>query len=97
MMTSRARLIARRVRQKARETGARQVRFYRGMFLTYPYPARGGYGTRGTLVGIYDGAARIKWIEADVRQFLLSLAALRTGSSPAMTTANSQGESDAST
>lgn len=63
-----------------RETGARQVRFYRGMFLTYPFPARRGYGVRGTLVGIYDRTAQVTWIEADVRLILLSLAACANSS-----------------
>jgi hypothetical protein len=89
IMTAKARLIARRVHRKIREAGARQLRYHDGMFLTYPYPAKRGYGTRGALVGIYDSSSRIKWIEADIRQLLVSLAALRSPNDAAMTGGNS--------
>lgn len=62
--------MAERLHQKLQTMGTRQVRFYRGMLLTYPYPAREGYGTRGVLVGIYTASARLRWIEDDISRAL---------------------------
>ena len=70
------RLLARRIYMKLQMLGTRQVRLYDGMLLTYPYPARRGYGTRGLLVGIYTLATRLEWIEEDVRAVLGDSAAL---------------------
>lgn len=67
---TRARLAAERIYVKLQTLGTRQVRFHDGMLLTYPYPARRGYGTRGLLVGIYTLATRLEWIEEDVSQLL---------------------------
>lgn len=67
---TRARLAAERIYVKLQTLGTRQVRFHDGMLLTYPYPARRGYGTRGMLVGIYTLATRLEWIEEDVSQLL---------------------------
>lgn len=61
-----ARRMAERIYMKLQVLGTRQVRLHRGMLLTYPYPARRGYGTRGLLVGIYTIATQLEWIEADV-------------------------------
>lgn len=66
----RARALAESIFVKLQILGTRQVRLHRGMFLTYPYPARRGYGTRGTLIGIYTLATRLEWIEEDVSQML---------------------------
>lgn len=68
----RARLAAERIYMKLQTLGTRQVRFYQGMLLTYPYPARRGYGTRGVLVGIYTVNTRLEWVVEDVSQVLLS-------------------------
>ncbi|WP_233854066.1 hypothetical protein [Paraburkholderia sp. HD33-4] len=65
---NRARLAAERIYIKLQTLGTRQVRLYQGMLLTYPYPARRGYGTRGLLIGIYTLATRLEWIEDDVSQ-----------------------------
>lgn len=59
-------LMAERIYVKLQVLGTRQVRLHRGMLLTYPYPARRGYGTRGLLVGIYTLATRLEWIEEDI-------------------------------
>lgn len=67
----RAHLLAERVCLKVAESGPCQVRFYQGMLLTYPYPARRGYGTRGVLVGIYTVNARLEWLLDDVMQVLI--------------------------
>lgn len=61
-----ARVAARRIFEKVRRLGTRQVRFHDGMLLTYPYPAARGYGTRGLLIGIYSPEARPEWIEHDL-------------------------------
>lgn len=66
----RARVAAERIYVKLQILGTRQVRLHRGMLLTYPYPARRGYGTRGVLVGIYTLATRLEWIEEDLAQLL---------------------------
>jgi hypothetical protein len=68
----RARLAAERIYMKLQTLGTRQVRFHQGMLLTYPYPARRGYGTRGVLVGIYTVNTRLEWVVEDVSQVLLS-------------------------
>lgn len=62
----RARQLAERIFTRVQVIGARQVRLYRGMLLTYPYPARRGYGTRGMLVGIYTINTQLEWIADDV-------------------------------
>lgn len=67
---TRARAAAERIYVKLQTLGTRQVRLHDGMLLTYPYPARRGYGTRGVLVGIYTLATRLEWIEEDVAQLL---------------------------
>lgn len=67
---TRARLAAERIYVKLQTLGTRQVRFYQGMLLTYPYPARRGYGTRGLLVGIYTVDTRLEWVEEDLLPFL---------------------------
>lgn len=64
----RAHALAERLHLKIQAMGTRQVRLYRGMLLTYPYPAKRGYGTRGVLVGIYSVAVRPEWIEEDLIQ-----------------------------
>lgn len=66
----RARLLAERIYVKLQILGTRQVRFHCGMLLTYPFPARRGYGTRGLLVGIYTINTRLEWIEEDLLQLL---------------------------
>ena len=63
-MTSEGR-IARISRQLARH-GAIQVRLVGRWILTYPYPARRGYGTRGILIAIYRGAVPLEWIAEDI-------------------------------
>lgn len=68
----RVRLAAERIYMKVQTLGTRQVRFHQGMLLTYPYPARRGYGTRGRLVGVYSIATRLEWIEGDVMQAISS-------------------------
>ncbi|MDA8254393.1 MAG: hypothetical protein M0Z99_01930 [Betaproteobacteria bacterium] len=60
------RTLAERVYRKVQAMGTRQVRMWHGMALTYPYPCRRGYGTRGELVGIYTITTRLEWIEADL-------------------------------
>jgi hypothetical protein len=62
--------MAERLHQKLQAMGTRQVRWYRGMLLTYPFPARRGYGTRGALVGIYTASAQLEWIEEDLTRLL---------------------------
>ncbi|WP_124570195.1 hypothetical protein [Burkholderia sp. Bp8984] len=62
-----AALLAERIYMKLQILGTRQVRLHRGMLLTYPYPARRGYGTRGLMIGIYTIDTRLEWIEEDVR------------------------------
>jgi hypothetical protein len=52
--------------QKIQAMGTRQVRLYRGMLLTYPFPARRGYGTRGLFVGVYNATVCLEWIEEDL-------------------------------
>lgn len=61
-----ARILAERIYMKLQILGTRQVRFYQGMLLTYPYPVKRGYGTRGLLVGIYTINSRLEWIREDV-------------------------------
>lgn len=70
-LKQRARQIAERIHTKLQMLGPRQVRFYRGMMLTYPYPAEPGYGVHGVLVGIYTIDTRLEWIEEDVSEFLM--------------------------
>jgi hypothetical protein len=66
-----ARVLAKRVHKRLKLMGGtRQVRLHRGGVLTYPYPAREGYGTRGLMVGIYNATARLKWIEEDLLRVL---------------------------
>lgn len=67
----RARQLAERVYVRVQLSGPRQVRFYQGMLLTYPYPAKRGYGTRGLLVGIYTVNTRLEWLLDDVMQVLI--------------------------
>lgn len=64
------RVMAERIYVKLQILGTRQVRLHRGMLLTYPYPARRGYGTRGVMVGIYSINTQLEWIEEDVRRVL---------------------------
>lgn len=59
-------IIAERICRKAQCLGTRQVRYHAGMFLTYPYPARRGYGVRGILVGVYGLTTRLEWILDDI-------------------------------
>lgn len=66
----RVHLLAERLYVKLQILGTRQVRLHRGMLLTYPFPARRGYGTRGLLVGIYTINTRLEWIEEDLLQIL---------------------------
>jgi hypothetical protein len=68
--SGRARQAAERIYVKLQTMGTRQVRLHHGMLLTYPYPARRGYGVRGVLVGIYTLTTRLEWIEEDVAQLL---------------------------
>lgn len=49
-----------------------QIRYWRGIFLSYPYPARPGYGTRGEFVGIYSIETPKEWIIDDLMSILLS-------------------------
>lgn len=65
-----ARVLAERVYVRLQILGTRQVRWYRGMLRTYPYPAPRGYGTRGLLVGIYTINTRLEWIEGDLAEVL---------------------------
>lgn len=67
----RAQQLAERVYARVQMNGPRQVRFHRGMLLTYPYPARRGYGTRGVLIGIYTVNTRLEWVLEDVMQVLI--------------------------
>lgn len=67
---SKIRQMAERVFVKVQVYGPRQVRLHQGMILTYPYPARRGYGVHGLLIGIYTLATRLEWIEEDVSQIL---------------------------
>lgn len=46
-----------------------QVRWHKGRFLTYRYPAPRGYGVRGELVAVYGAAAKREWIETDLIEF----------------------------
>ena len=62
--------LAERVLRKVQVMGARQVRLWHGMLLTYPERVRRGYGTRGQLVGVYTITARLEWIEADITSAL---------------------------
>lgn len=66
----RAHALAERLHQKLQAMSTRQVRWYQGMLLTYPYPAKRGYGTRGVLVGIYNAHVRLEWIEEDIVRVL---------------------------
>ncbi|WP_104656505.1 hypothetical protein [Ralstonia insidiosa] len=61
-----ARVLAERIYMKLQILGTRQVRLHQGMMLTYPYPARRGYGVRGLLVGIYTINSQLDWIQDDV-------------------------------
>ncbi len=70
--TERAHLTAERIFMLLQVAGARQVRWYHGKMLTYPWPARRGYGTRGIIVGIYTINTRLEWIIEDVLQVLSS-------------------------
>ncbi len=60
------RILAERIYIKIQTKGPRQVRYWHGMLLTYPYPCRRGYGTRGQLVGVYNLATDLDWIVEDV-------------------------------
>jgi len=64
----RARQAAERIYVKLQTLGTRQVRLHHGMLLSYPYPTRSGYGTRGILVGIYSVSTHIECIEEDIRR-----------------------------
>ena len=63
-------LAAERIYRKVQTMGPRQVRIHHGMFLTYPFPAPRGYGTRGVMVGIYGLTSRKEWIEDDILALL---------------------------
>lgn len=67
----RAHLLAVKLHARLQTVGARQLRFYRNEFRSYPFPAPRGYGTRGILVGTYTAAVSLEWIEEDLLQFLL--------------------------
>ncbi len=62
---------AQKIVLKIQKKGCLQVRFYRGMFLTYPYPCKRGYGTRGELVGVYQVNAQIEWVIEDILDYLV--------------------------
>lgn len=64
------RMRAERIYMTVQTRGVRQVRLYRDWLLTYPWPAKRGYGVRGVLVGIYTLTTRLEWIEEDLLQFL---------------------------
>ena len=55
-----------RIRQQIARHRAIQVRQVGRWLLTYPYPARRGYGTRGLLIAVYRGSVPPEWIEADL-------------------------------
>ena len=55
-----------RIALKLHQKGTLQVRFWNGMFLTYPFPVPRGYGTRGVLVGIYTTQTPVDWIAQDI-------------------------------
>lgn len=57
----------------ARQRGSLQVRIHNGHLLTYPYPAKRGYGTRGYLIGIYTSDTQLEWIERDLMTLKVSL------------------------
>ena len=61
---------AKRIADRLSQRGILQVRIYRGWILTYPFPARRGYGTRGQLVGIYTSKTPVSWILDDLRTVL---------------------------
>lgn len=67
----RAKRMAEKLHTKLQSMGVRQVRLHDGMLLTYPYPSKRGYGTRGVLIGIYNASARLEWIEEDLLQAML--------------------------
>ena len=50
-----------------------QIRYWRkkAIFLTYPYPVRAGYGTRGEFVGIYSVETPREFIISDLLYVLL--------------------------
>ena len=67
----RAHALALRLHARLQTFGTRQVRFYAGKFLTYPFPAPRGYGTRGLFVGIYSASVAPEWLEEDLLRILL--------------------------
>lgn len=66
----RAHMLAVRLHARLQRMGTRQVRFHAGRFLTYPFPAPRGYGTRGLLIGIYNAEVRLEWIEEDLMRVI---------------------------
>lgn len=57
---------AKQIHEKIALAGAQQVRLWHGMLLTYPYPARRGYGTRGEIIGVYRPGVVLQWILDDL-------------------------------
>lgn len=57
---------AEKIMQRFQKIGTLQLRLWQGMFLTYPYPAKRGYGTRGELLGVYSAETTIEWLEEDI-------------------------------
>ena len=53
--------------------GTVQLRWYGCRLICYPYPARKGYGTRGTLVGIYNNEVNEAELLDDVRSVVAPL------------------------
>lgn len=61
---------AEKILERIKEKGTRQVRYHLGKFLTYPFPARRGYGVHGDMVGVYRPNTPVEWIAADIEDVL---------------------------
>ncbi len=55
-----------RIHAKIQRRGPQQVRLWGAWVLAYPEHPPRGYGTRGTLIGIYTRESTVEWIEADL-------------------------------